>query len=95
MEITANQLGIDTSEIMSQIAVFHIDINDDILARSAELINLCIEPFDSLHLACAEDRNIEIFLTTDKKLINRVKGIRLKTKVYNPLSWLMEVLNVN
>ena len=50
--------------------------------------------FDAMHIACAERGNVEIFFTTDIKLLklsNRLKN-ELNVKVLNPLTWLMERL---
>jgi len=73
-------------------ALINISLNKDIVAHAKELLKLNIAPFDALHLACAEYGEADIFLTTDKKLINMSKKAKLKTKVLNPAVWLMEVL---
>ncbi len=45
-----------------------------------------------MHIACAESVQIDIFLSTDKKLIN--KALRNKSKLFvaieNPLAWIQE-----
>lgn len=46
--------------------------------------------FDSLHLAIAE-KNAEVFLTTDIKLVKASKRIDLSVKVMNPIEFIMEV----
>lgn len=46
--------------------------------------------FDSLHLAIAE-RDAEVFLTTDMKLIKASKRIDLSVRVMNPIEFIMEV----
>lgn len=43
-----------------------------------------IKPYDALHLASAEFGEADVFLTTDKKLINSSKKANLKMKVLNP-----------
>ncbi|MDR0676999.1 MAG: PIN domain-containing protein [Elusimicrobiota bacterium] len=50
-----------------------------------------IRSLDSLHIACAEKQNIDIFLTTDDKLKNICKKLKLKIKVMNPIEFIMEV----
>ena len=51
-----------------------------------------VDPFDALHLACAE-RAGAVFLTTDDTLIKSIKKHKDKitTRVHNPVQWLMEV----
>lgn len=46
--------------------------------------------FDSLHLAISE-RNAEVFLTTDIKLVKASKRIDLSVRVMNPIEFIMEV----
>ena len=54
---------------------------------------LGLRPFDSLHLACAEFAQADVLLTTDKKFIRQAEQLNLKTRVVNPLVWLMEVID--
>lgn len=51
-----------------------------------------MKPFDSLHLALAETSGVDIFLTTDDRLLKVASKIDLKIKATNPVSWLMKVL---
>ena len=69
-------------------------IEDDDLERGKQLEEVGFKPFDAMHIACAERGNVDIFLTTDEKLLklaDRSKGI-LNVKVSNPLTWLTERL---
>ncbi len=62
--------------------------------RALHLEKLGFHPLDALHVACAESGGVDVFLTTDKKLLNlsyRLTG-ELKMKLYNPLQWLSEVI---
>ena len=52
-----------------------------------------LKPFDSLHLALAETSEVDVFLTTDDRLLQTAIGMNLKIKVANPVSWLMEVIS--
>ncbi len=49
---------------------------------------------DAIHLACAESAEVDVFLTTDDRLLKKAKRIGkiLKVRVANPVHWLMEVL---
>ena len=48
--------------------------------------------YDAMHIACAESIQVDIFLSTDKKLTNR--ALRNKSKLFvaieNPLTWIQE-----
>ena len=41
------------------------------MKRTAELIDSGFPPMDALHVACAECGGVEVFLTTDDKLLNQ------------------------
>jgi len=73
-------------------AAVNIELNETIISRAKELGGVNIKAFDALHIASAEYGKADIFLTTDKKLINASKRIDLKIRVDNPAIWLMEVL---
>jgi len=69
-----------------------VDLCEHIIRRARELMALRVKPFDALHLASAEYVNADVFLSTDKRLVNAARRIALGVKVYNPAVWLMEVL---
>jgi predicted nucleic acid-binding protein len=52
-----------------------------------------IKSLDSLHLALAETDGVDVFLTTDDRLLRMAKKLNLAIKIDNPVSWLMEVMN--
>jgi len=59
------------------------------LARS--FVGHGLKPFDSLHLALAESYGVDVFLTTDDRLLRSARKLNLNIMVSNPVSWLMEV----
>ena len=60
--------------------------------RAAFLQTLGFDPFDALHLACAEQGQADVFLTTDDDLTRRAgrHSNELRTRVRNPVSWNQE-----
>ena len=60
--------------------------------RGQELEAFGFKWFDALHLACAESSKVDVFLTTDDRLIRRANRIRtlLQVRVENPYIWLQE-----
>ena len=70
----------------------NIEINEIIINRAKKLRSANIKPFDALHIASAEYGKADVFLTTDKRLINATKRIGVTIKVSNPAIWLMGVL---
>ena len=60
--------------------------------RSNDLEVLGFKRLDAWHLACAESGNVDVFLTTDDRLLRRAHRIRseLRVRVENPYEWLQE-----
>ena len=47
---------------------------------------------DAYHIAYAESKKIDYFITVDKQLINASKKADLELKVVNPMEFIMEVI---
>ena len=69
-----------------------IVFSEKIEKRAIELRQYNIKDMDALHLAFAESKNIDYFITTDKLLINAAKRAKLELKVINPVQFIMEVI---
>ena len=61
--------------------------------RAAFLQTLGFDPFDALHLACAEQGQADVLLTTDDDLTRRAgrHTNELRTRVRNPVFWNQEL----
>jgi hypothetical protein len=68
-----------------------IKIDDDVEFRSQQLEQLGFGLYDSYHLACAEAGKVDIFLSTDDRLLkNAVRHQNiLHVAVSNPVIWLI------
>ena len=66
-------------------SVFCIE-TDKIITYAETLFSKGIKVKDALHIACAVEANADFFITTDKKLINKVIP---EIKVINPLTILL------
>ena len=61
--------------------------------QRAKFFQKCgMQPFDSLHLALAETYAVDVFLTTDDKLLRMTTTVELNIRVANPAIWLVEAL---
>ena len=69
-----------------------IELCDSIITRASDLLPHGLRPFDALHLASAEYEKVDVFLSTDKRLLNAANRTELIVKAYNPAVWLLEVL---
>jgi len=80
--------------ILAAIAQFKVVVDQKIVNRAMELHGLGLKPFDALHIACAEEEQVDVLLTTDDELLHKItqKNITIDVKVANPLKWLTEVI---
>lgn len=78
--------------MLYQSAKGHIELTTRILARAKQLESFNIKAYDALHIASAEAGGVNVFLTTDRKLINAAGRSDTSLQVKNPLIWLTEVL---
>ena len=67
-------------------------LSDTAIALSAKYQKSGINAMDSYHLAIAEESKVDVFLTTDDKLLNATKKLNLTIEVENPITWFMEVI---
>lgn len=83
------------SRVESALSLAHIKIttNFALMQRSIELRNYGFGEYDALHLACAEAAKVDVFLTTDDRLLKKasVNPPILSIAVRNPVSWFMEI----
>lgn len=71
-----------------------IEITEKIIDRAEKLEASGFDSFDAIHLASAEQANVDVFLTTDdniKNVSNRKKEV-FAFVIENPVKWLEEVL---
>ena len=64
------------------------------VTRAKELQAMGFRTYDALHLACAEQATVDIFLTTDDRVLRIATRhtAQLQVRVANPLAWLLEVI---
>lgn len=77
-------------EVLVASATESVPLDGRIELRGTELEGLGFSAFDALHLACAEQSEADVFLTTDDGLLRRAGRYRqeIRVDVENPLSWL-------
>jgi predicted nucleic acid-binding protein len=71
-----------------------VKLDKQIYSFSKEFMKLGFKSYDALHLSCAKKAGVNIFLSTDDKLVKKAYKNQdtLNIKVDNPLHWLQEVL---
>ena len=95
IEVNRNPDLIQRGDIDSLIDRAHSFVKTDnvVRARGKEFELLGFKTYDALHLACAERAEVDVFLTTDERMLKKAKGNRthLRIRVENPYIWLQEV----
>ena len=83
----------------SNVQVLYSAVNEEVLynpnigRRAMALRNMGnVKDMDSLHLASAEYACVDIFLTTDIRLIKVCEILPLRMKVLNPVSYLAKLV---
>lgn len=80
-------------ELMYTLCSSEVVIDEEIAKRAIEIRNQSnIRNNDSIHLACGEFADVDVFLTVDKKFMNNANRIPAKVRVMNPTEWLLEVI---
>jgi predicted nucleic acid-binding protein len=95
LEISKNQDYIKKQKVLLlyEGATEKIKYNAHIKARAAKVREWGVKPLDSLHLASAEYAGVDVFLTTDTRLLKAAGRFNIRIYVNNPLNYYMEVLN--
>ena len=64
------------------------------LARAEQIMKFGFKGMDSLHIACAERAECDVFLTTDDRLLAASErcAMDLHIRIANPMKWLDEVI---
>lgn len=86
-------LNQQTMEQYLQMAIMKQEVNEAIRERAEQLEQQGVKSIDALHVACAEASNCDYFITCDKRLINRCRGLSLQ--VINPNNFIVEEENEN
>lgn len=92
IEQTPNQKRRERIQALIAHANSSLILDDAEIKRAEELEILGFSGMDALHLACAENNQVDIFFTTDDKLLRHATRLQnhLHILVYNPLTWLIE-----
>ncbi len=82
----AEQLALQSHEV--------VETTEKILQRAEDLEESGFDPYDAIHLASAEQGKVDVFLTTDDRMIKKAKRNKnlFRFSVENPAGWLEETL---
>lgn len=80
-------------QLIASFAKRTIEVGDKEAQRARALQREGFHAYDALHIACAESAEVDVFLSTDDRLLKTAKRVanRLEVRVENPLVWVEEV----
>ena len=80
-------------ELLKEASKF-IPLSSTAVERGEELKEIGLKTYDALHVACAEQAQVDVLLTTDDRLLRVAirSAHKLKVRIENPLMWLQKVL---
>jgi predicted nucleic acid-binding protein len=89
IERTADPVRRGRVRLMLDYAATRIALGDAEVTRGEELEALGFQAYDALHLACAEAAAVDVFLTTDDRLLRTARRAAgdLRVRVANPLDF--------
>ncbi len=79
-------------DLYDGLEIENIPYTNKIKEKAQELKKYNIHYMDAYHIAYAEHKNLDYFITVDKQLVNACKRANLKLKVVNPMEFIMEVI---
>ena len=70
------------------------ELTEAIYLEAEKIRQLGFNPLDALHLSCARAAEVDVFLSTDDKLLKKARQHidAIKLHAVNPLAWLQEVI---
>jgi len=71
-----------------------VELTEAIYQQAEMLQQLGFTALDALHLTCASAAEVDVFLSTDDKLLKKSRQHfnKIKLNAMNPLAWLQEVI---
>jgi len=87
-----NQDKRDAVSRLAQIAKRTVKINNEIKSRAYDFEKSKRKPFDALHLGFAQVAGIDLFLTTDERIIKKKDSLNITFRILNPLDFIHEEL---
>lgn len=90
--ISAGNKKRQIEDLYDGLEIEKIPYSYEIKERVQELKRFNIHYMYAYHIAYAESKNLNYFITVDKQLINACKRANLELKVVNPMEFIMEVI---
>ena len=80
---------------LADIANEVIQLNYTVIERAKVIKNMGFNTYDALHIACAEQGNADVFLTTDDKILRLYirHAQNLNVRIENPIKLIREINN--
>lgn len=90
---TPNMKRLEQLKLAISIAKEKIILVNEIKQRVIELTGIGFKSFDAAHVASAEFSGVDVFLTTDDRLLKRAISYsnQLRVRVSNPVQWFIDI----
>jgi len=94
IEQTPDAQRLSRVKLLSGFIQESVQIGEKEINRAMKLQKEGFQVFDSLHIACAESAQVDVFLSTDDRLLKLAKRLskRLNVRIENPLVWVEEII---
>lgn len=94
IEQTPDTQKLSRAKLLSGFIRENVQVGEKEIKRAMELREAGFQTFDALHLACAESASVDVFLSTDDRLLKLAKRRSnvLQIRVMNPLKWVEEMI---
>ena len=94
IEQTPDTQKLSRARLLSGFIKKVVEVDEPEVERAKELQKAGFKEFDSLHIACAESAEADVFLSTDDRLLKLAKRVskKLRVRVENPLAWVEEMI---
>jgi len=70
----------------------YITLDEAIVRRASEIQKIGFTDYDAMHIACSEKAQVDVFLSTDDKLVKKAQTStnKLSIAIQNPLTWIQK-----
>jgi len=94
IEQTPDAQRLSRVKLLSGFIQESVQIGEKEINRAMKLQKEGFQVFDSLHIACAESAQVDVFLSTDDRLLKLAKRLskRLNVRIENHLAWVEEII---
>lgn len=77
----------ETVKLALEMAVEHVPVTDEVVARSNELLTASLRNIDALHVAAAEAGRDDVLVTCDDRFLRRARRCQTSVEILSPIEF--------